>query len=430
MTCVNILILTFIFTLSVLHTLSVRATWRWLTWVRTWHTSLWLTHVSCVTVWVTCTLWSTASDGVRFRDQSWLTSADGVSWQQFHLNMIDWWWFLLCVTSSPTSKINCTYSSWSTGWWVARIWFLNTFLILADVATTTVRVNDTLRFTSRDGIRVGYQTRLTSADGITWPGYWTVCSRSTWGGVTGVRFLNTSLVLTNVSPLTIWISHTLRFTSRDGVRVWDQSRLTSTDGIASSCHWALSSRSTRVGITGVRFDNTSSSLTNVSLLAVRVNDTFWSTTCDGVRFWDQTRFTGTDGIACWVHIAPSSRSTGIGLAGIRFGSTSVGSADQTHPAVRINDALRFATCDGIRVWSEPRYTSTLWVSISVDCTGCTWSTRSRVTGVHLTWCSYTQMRRSTTSKPMYLKYDFLWIMDISDLISIQLSIVMELNNKW
>jgi len=149
-------------------------------------------------------------------------------------------------------------------------------------------------------------------------------------------------------------------------------------------------------------------LTNVSLLTVRVNDTLWSTTCDGVRFWDQTRFTGTDGIACWVHIAPSSRSTGIGLAGIRFGSTSVGSADQTHPAVRINDALRFATCDGIRVWSEPRYTSTLWVSISVDCTGCTWSTRSRVTGVHLTWCSYTQMRRSTTSKPVVQNYRRSW----------------------
>jgi len=131
-------------TLSVLHALSVGATRRWLTRVWTWDTSLGLTHVPCVTVWVTCTLRSTASDGIRFGDQTRLTSADGVS-----------------------SEVNCTDSTRSTGRWIARIRFLNTFLILADVTTLAVGVNDTFRFTSGDGIRVGDETRLTSADGIT-----------------------------------------------------------------------------------------------------------------------------------------------------------------------------------------------------------------------------------------------------------------------
>ena len=182
--------------------------------------------------------------------------------------------------------------------------------------------------------------------------------------------------------------------------------MASTDGIAGTSDRALGSRSTGVGVAGIRFDNTSSSLTNVSLLTVGVNDTLRSTTGDGIRFWDETRFTGTDGIASGVHIALCSRSAGIGLAGIRFGSTSVGSADKTHPTVRINGALGFATCDGIRVGGEPRHTSTLRVSIPIDGTGCTWSTWSGITGINLTRCSYTQMRRSTTSKPVYLKYQF------------------------
>jgi len=206
--------------------------------------------------------------------------------------------------------------------------------------------------------------------------------------------------LANISSLAIRIPDTLGFTSRNGIRVWDQTRLTSTDGIASSGDGALGSRSTGVGITGVRFYNTSSSLADVSLLTIGVNDTLRSTTCDCVRFWDETRFTGTDGIAGWVYITPSSRSTGIGLAGIRFGSTSVGSADKTHPTVWINGALRFATCDGIWVWGEPWHAPALWVSISVDGAGCTRSARSGTAGINLTRGSNTQMRRSTTSKPI------------------------------
>ena len=65
--------------LSVLHALSVGAAWRWLAGVRSGHAPLALTHIALLTIWVSDTLRTTASDGVRLGDQTWLTPANGVT---------------------------------------------------------------------------------------------------------------------------------------------------------------------------------------------------------------------------------------------------------------------------------------------------------------------------------------------------------------
>ena len=100
------------------------------------------------------------------------------------------------------------------------------------------------------------------------------------------------MVLTDViSARTIRISNTLRFASSDGVRVGNQSRFTPTDGVARGSNSTPSSRSTGAGHTRIRSRNTFLGFTNIVSRTVRVNDTFRSTTSDGVRLRNQTRLT-------------------------------------------------------------------------------------------------------------------------------------------
>jgi len=172
--------------------------------------------------------------------------------------------------------------------------------------------------------------------------------------------------------------------------------LTSTDSIASPGHRTLSSRSTRVRITWIRLHHTPLTLTHISLLTVRINNTLWSTTSDGVRLGDQSWLAGTDGIACWINITPCSWSTRIRLTRIWFGSTSEVSAHKPHPAVRIHLTLRLAASDGVWSRGEPGDTPALRVTISVDTAQCTWTTGSGHTWVswRRRWSSHTQVTRS------------------------------------
>ena len=202
--------------------------------------------------------------------------------------------FLWCEQSvcSPlchdTLEIDSADSTRATGRWVTRIWLLHTSLRLTNKSTTTVGVNDTFRFAARDGIRVRNQTRLTPTDGITRPGHWALGTRTTGWRITWVRLLHTPLTLTNKTSLTIWISDTFWLTSWDCVWVWDQTRLTSADGIASASDWTLSTWSTRVGVTWIWLDNTSLTLTNVTLLTIWVSDTLRSTS------WYKSRISTLD----------------------------------------------------------------------------------------------------------------------------------------
>jgi len=60
-------------------------------------------------------------------------------------------------------------NTWTTWRWDTRIWLLNTFLVLTNKSSLAIRVNDTFRFASRDGIRIWNQTWLASTDGIASP---------------------------------------------------------------------------------------------------------------------------------------------------------------------------------------------------------------------------------------------------------------------
>ena len=129
-------------------------------------------------------------------------------------------------------EVDCTDSPRPTRRRVTRVWLLDTSLALANVSLLTVRVKDTFRFTSGDGVRVGDQAGLTSTDGVACPGHRALSPRATGRWVTRVGLDDTPLALTNVSLLAIRVYDALRAAASDGVRRGDEARLTGANGIA------------------------------------------------------------------------------------------------------------------------------------------------------------------------------------------------------
>lgn len=89
--------------------------------------------------------------------------------------------------TSLTSKVDSADSSGAAGTGNTGVRLLHTSLALTNVAAATVRIHQALRSTPRDGVGVGDQAGLTSADGVTRPGESTVCSRTTGRGVAGLQ---------------------------------------------------------------------------------------------------------------------------------------------------------------------------------------------------------------------------------------------------
>ena len=109
-----------------------------------------------------------------------------------------------------------------------------------------------------------------------------------------------------------------------------------------------SSRTTRWRITRIRFFNTSLVITDITTWAIRIPNTFWSTSSDGIRFRNQARFTPTNGVGISVALfgssAPSSRSTRWRIARIRSGC---GFLVQDTPVKRIANVSWRTTTDWI-----------------------------------------------------------------------------------
>ena len=107
--------------------------------LKVFNTFMVLANVAIITVRVPDSLWLASSNSVRIRNQAFIASAN-------------------CVTIT----IDHTVCTRSTRRWITRIWFFNTFLVLAYKTIFTIGVTNTFWTTSCDCIRLGYQTRLAS----------------------------------------------------------------------------------------------------------------------------------------------------------------------------------------------------------------------------------------------------------------------------
>lgn len=144
---------------------------------------------------------------------------------------------------------------------------------MADISTSAVRIAVTLSVTTCDGVWFGNESGLTLTDGVaTHIGAKSV--GATRGRVAGVRLDNASLVGTNIARLAVRISHTLRPTPCNCVRLGNESGLASADRVSGKIDSTNGARSAWRWIAGIRFFNTALVLTDIARLAVRISYTF------------------------------------------------------------------------------------------------------------------------------------------------------------
>lgn len=182
-----------------------------------------------------------------------------------------------------------------------------------------VRVNDTLGLTPGDGVGVGDEARLTSADGVTIASDGALCSRSAGRWVTRVGLHNTSLALTNVSLLTVWVNDTLGAAASDGVGLGYEAGLTGADGIASRIDITLGPGSAGVWLTWVGLGGATVGATDIAHAAVGVNHALGLAAGDCVGGGGEAGQAATLGVPVPVNTTGGAGTTGGGHTGVTRG---------------------------------------------------------------------------------------------------------------
>ena len=201
------------------------------------------------------------------------------------------------------------------------------------------------------------------ADGISEPVDLTIGTRTTRRGVTGVRSLNTSLVLADEALATIIVSRTLWTTASDSIRLGDETRLAFTDGIVIRTHAASGSRTTGRGMAGISLGLARVILAHVPMLAVSISGALISTSSDGIRLGNESWKAIADRVTSGVHGASGAGSTGAGFARIMH-HTSLVLALESTLTIGINDTFWPTSSDGIWLGDIAMFTMANWVSIS------------------------------------------------------------------
>jgi hypothetical protein len=164
------------------------------------------------TIGISLTFTPTTCDGIRLRYEAGIALADGVA---IHIGAE-------CV--------------WAAGRGVTGVRLNNAFLILANVAMLTVRINHTFGTTTSNSIRLGNQPRLTPTYGVPVEVDGANSTRTTRRWVARVWLDNTMLRLADITRLTVRVNYTFRATPSDCIRFGNQSRLATTYSIPISYH--------------------------------------------------------------------------------------------------------------------------------------------------------------------------------------------------
>ena len=138
-------------------------------------------------------------------------------------------WRTLTLTRVSLYTWHCSCSTWVGLTWVR---LLDTFLLRTNEPILTIWINDTFGTTSYhlkslwtmnnekqknnqtcDSVRFGHKSRQTSTYWVTIIVWCASGAGTTWAGLTWVWSLNTSLLSTHISILTIWVHYALRSTA-------------------------------------------------------------------------------------------------------------------------------------------------------------------------------------------------------------------------
>ena len=105
---------------------------------------------------------------------------------------------------------------------------------------------------------------------------------------------------------------------------------------------------------GVGLLNALLALANVSCATICIDDTLWSTACDGVWFGNISGKAVTDRVSEMVDLTSGPWAAGTGITRIRLRHTLLVLTDITMVTVRVYLALGSTACDGVRFWDEAR----------------------------------------------------------------------------
>lgn len=149
----------------------------------------------------------------------------------------------------------------------------------------------------------------------------------------------------------------------------------------SSLNKTQSSLPTRVGVTRVRLLDTFLLVADVAGQTVWVNHALWSAPCDCVWFRNESAQAPADGVPIPVSRARGSRSTRGRVAGVRLIHTLPVQADQPAVTVGVDNALRPAPRDGVRLGDEPDQAAADRVAVAVGGARCAGAAGRRVAWV-------------------------------------------------
>ena len=184
------------------------------------------------------------------------------------------------------------------------------------------------------------------------------CSWSARTRDAGVGFDNTALAPADIALLTIWVSHTLRLTPGDGVRVRDKASLTPTDCISCSVHHALGAWTAWAWNTRIGFLDAALVSADLASKAVGVSDAFRTTAGDCVRLGHESGLASANCVARPCCHASCTRTTRAWVAWVRPLCAALFEANKSTAAFKICDTLWSATRDCVRLGNEARFALT------------------------------------------------------------------------
>jgi hypothetical protein len=240
-----------------------------------------------------------------------------------------------------------------------------------------------LRLAAGNCVRIGNKSGCAAADGVSASGDGALRTGAARRGIARIRLRHTPLTLAHIAVLAVRITDAFRLAPGDGVRIRDESGLTSADGVTAPSHRAFRAGTARRRIAGVRLRHTPLAQADVTaaMEALGITHTLWPAASDGVRLRHEPGLALTDGVTSPVYGTPGPRTAGVRRTRIRLLLTLVTSADKAHPTIRIHAALRLAPGNRVRIRGVAGDAAALGIAVTVQRTGRPGAARRGTAGV-------------------------------------------------
>jgi len=124
-------------------------------------------------------------------------------------------------------------------------------------------------------------------------------------------------------------------------------------------------------------------LANVAIITVKVPDTLWLASSNSVRIRNQAFIASANCVTITIHQTVCTRSTRRWITNIQVFNTFLVLANVAIITVRVPDTLWLASSNSVRIRNQAFIASANCVTITIDHTVCTRSTRRWITKIQV-----------------------------------------------